>query len=59
MLTAYGLDIGKTPPDRSYAVGSKRGVYLDNWPDSPPAGRYRTSLFQGMFAQCANIPWKR
>jgi hypothetical protein len=30
---------------RSYAVGSKSGVHLDERPDSPPAGRKTPSLF--------------
>jgi hypothetical protein len=29
----------------SYAVGFKPGICLDLWPDSPPAGWKRTSLF--------------
>ncbi len=34
--------------DRTYAVGSNPGMCLNKRPDSPPAGRNRTSLFTHM-----------
>ena len=41
--------------DRSYAVGSKSGVHLDERPDSPPAGRKILDLYHKKFAQSANF----
>jgi hypothetical protein len=41
--------------NRSYAVGSKSGVHLDERPDSPPAGRKIPDLYHKKFAQSANF----
>jgi hypothetical protein len=41
-----------------YAVGSKPGVCLDKWPDSPPAGWNETFFFRKMWHVVPHFPEK-
>jgi hypothetical protein len=41
--------------DRRYAVGSKPGVCLNTWPDSPPAGRKIPIFFTKILHKVQNF----